>query len=187
MRERPLARRAERIARPARVRIRSRKPCFLWRRRLFGWKVRLLTRGSSAAVGLSLRRLSSGVGLGAMSRIEGRVRSPAAGAHPCSPGPHGAHPYGKRSGTRWRAHGFAVDATRPQNVTGYQAMRSNGARGSKHLLTVSELPVGRVAMATRPRGVRRGCCEAPAPGAKVSGRADQSPVVRYGRVLPRPA
>src|SRR4051794_41494161 len=34
------------IARPARVRIRSRKPCVLDRRRLFGWKVRLLTRYS---------------------------------------------------------------------------------------------------------------------------------------------
>ena len=31
------------IARPARVRIRKRKPCVLARRRLFGWKVRLLT------------------------------------------------------------------------------------------------------------------------------------------------
>ncbi len=40
---RPLRRRAETIARPARVRIRSRKPCTLARRRLFGWKVRLLT------------------------------------------------------------------------------------------------------------------------------------------------
>ncbi len=30
--------------RPARVRMRSRKPCTLWRRRLFGWYVRLLTR-----------------------------------------------------------------------------------------------------------------------------------------------
>jgi hypothetical protein len=40
---RPLARRAARIARPARVRIRSRKPCVLCRRRLFGWNVRLLT------------------------------------------------------------------------------------------------------------------------------------------------
>src|SRR4051812_41808376 len=39
---RPLARRAERIPRPARVRIRARKPCFLARRRLLGWKVRLL-------------------------------------------------------------------------------------------------------------------------------------------------
>ena len=40
---RPLERRAERMARPARVRMRSRKPWVLARRRLFGWKVRLLT------------------------------------------------------------------------------------------------------------------------------------------------
>ena len=39
---RPLARRAARIERPARVRIRKRKPCTLARRRLFGWKVLLL-------------------------------------------------------------------------------------------------------------------------------------------------
>ena len=43
---RPLRRRAARIARPARVRIRRRKPWVLARRRLFGWKVRLLTRVS---------------------------------------------------------------------------------------------------------------------------------------------
>ncbi len=42
-RARPLRRRADRIARPARVRIRRRKPCVLCRRRLLGWKVRLLT------------------------------------------------------------------------------------------------------------------------------------------------
>jgi hypothetical protein len=51
-RVRPLARRAAMIARPARVRIRSRKPCVLARRRLFGWKVRLLTgnlQGRAAA------------------------------------------------------------------------------------------------------------------------------------------
>jgi len=42
--ERPLRRREARIARPARVRIRRRKPWVLARRRLFGWKVRLLTR-----------------------------------------------------------------------------------------------------------------------------------------------
>jgi hypothetical protein len=40
---RPLRRRAARTARPARVRIRSRKPCTFARRRLFGWNVRLLT------------------------------------------------------------------------------------------------------------------------------------------------
>ncbi len=42
-RARPLARRAARIARPARVRILSRKPWVLARRRLLGWKVRLVT------------------------------------------------------------------------------------------------------------------------------------------------
>jgi len=40
---RPLRLRAARTARPARVRMRSRKPCVLARRRLFGWNVRLLT------------------------------------------------------------------------------------------------------------------------------------------------
>jgi hypothetical protein len=41
--ERPLRRRDDMIERPARVRMRRRKPCFLERRRLFGWNVRLLT------------------------------------------------------------------------------------------------------------------------------------------------
>ena len=40
---RPLRRRDATIARPARVRMRSRKPCLRLRRRLFGWYVRLLT------------------------------------------------------------------------------------------------------------------------------------------------
>ncbi len=40
---RPLRRRPARIARPARVDIRRRKPCVRARRRLLGWKVRLLT------------------------------------------------------------------------------------------------------------------------------------------------
>ena len=38
---RPLRRRLDTIERPARVRIRRRKPCTRARRRLFGWKVRL--------------------------------------------------------------------------------------------------------------------------------------------------
>ena len=42
-RVRPLRRRAARMARPARVRMRSRNPCVLARWRLFGWNVRLLT------------------------------------------------------------------------------------------------------------------------------------------------
>lgn len=40
-----MPRRDARIARPARVRMRRRKPWVFARRRLFGWKVRLLTRG----------------------------------------------------------------------------------------------------------------------------------------------
>jgi hypothetical protein len=43
---RPLRRRAARIARPARVRMRRRNPWVRARRRLFGWKVRLLTAES---------------------------------------------------------------------------------------------------------------------------------------------
>jgi hypothetical protein len=43
---RPLRRRAARIARPARVRMRRRNPWVFARRRLFGWKVRLLTTES---------------------------------------------------------------------------------------------------------------------------------------------
>ncbi len=39
---RPLRRRAEMIDRPARVRMRDRKPCLRLRRRLLGWKVRLV-------------------------------------------------------------------------------------------------------------------------------------------------
>ena len=50
---RPFRRRAARMARPARVLMRWRKPWFLARRRLFGWNVRLLTMlafvGSSQA------------------------------------------------------------------------------------------------------------------------------------------
>ena len=52
---RPFERRFDRMARPARVRMRRRKPCFLCRRRLFGWYVRLLTRLAPAA-GLSIKR-----------------------------------------------------------------------------------------------------------------------------------
>lgn len=50
---RPLLRRFVTIARPARVRIRSRKPCTRARRRLFGWKVRL-----PLATAVSLLRLA---------------------------------------------------------------------------------------------------------------------------------
>ena len=49
-RSRPLRLRAARTARPARVRIRSRKPCVFARRRLFGWNVRLLTEAPGKGI-----------------------------------------------------------------------------------------------------------------------------------------
>jgi hypothetical protein len=49
-RSRPLCLRAARTARPARVRIRSRKPCVFARRRLFGWNVRLLTEAPGKGI-----------------------------------------------------------------------------------------------------------------------------------------
>jgi hypothetical protein len=49
-RSRPLRRRDAMIARPARVRMRSRKPWTFARRRLFGWNVRLLTRAPQLQV-----------------------------------------------------------------------------------------------------------------------------------------
>lgn len=45
--ERPLARRVAMIPRPARVRMRTRNPCFFARRRLLGWKVRFVMIVSS--------------------------------------------------------------------------------------------------------------------------------------------
>src|SRR5699024_7663741 len=50
---RPLRRRAPTMLRPARVRIRRRKPCTFERRRLLGWKVRfpLAMAGSSREFG----------------------------------------------------------------------------------------------------------------------------------------
>jgi hypothetical protein len=53
---RPLRRRFAKMARPARVRMRRRKPCLRARRRLFGWYVRLLTSGSSRRGWSHLRR-----------------------------------------------------------------------------------------------------------------------------------
>ncbi len=91
---RPLLRRAARIARPARVRMRSRNPWVRDRRRLFGWKVRLLTVDLP---GNGSPRFSSPPTSGVPATSPG---SPSDGAqnsptprgrpykvtHPCSPG-----------------------------------------------------------------------------------------------------
>ena len=58
-RSRPLRRREAMIARPARVRMRSRKPWTFARRRLFGWNVRLLTRAPQLQVSSVYRNATS--------------------------------------------------------------------------------------------------------------------------------
>jgi hypothetical protein len=65
MRVRPLARRDARTARPPRVAMRARKPCFLARLRTLGWKVRFDMKtpytpgvypfGATAGEGLTVR------------------------------------------------------------------------------------------------------------------------------------
>lgn len=72
---RPLRRRPDTIARPARVRIRNRKPCTRARRRLFGWKVRLplATTFSSLFAVRPLRRFASG---SSAVRPEGGLAAP---------------------------------------------------------------------------------------------------------------
>ena len=73
---RPLRRREDRIARPARVRMRRRNPCTLWRRRLFGWYVRLLT---SDSLRWWVMAVTPGTGRGADSA---RTSLSAGTAHP---------------------------------------------------------------------------------------------------------
>ncbi len=68
-RSRPLCLRAARTARPARVRIRSRKPCVFARRRLFGWNVRLLTEAPGKGILNHARMTTCG------SRISHRLPS----------------------------------------------------------------------------------------------------------------
>jgi hypothetical protein len=78
------------------VRMRRRKPCVLARRRLFGWKVRLLTRfsvGCGCSPTQAMRREAPGMGLGwpmrpqsaSPRRTEAR-RGPASGPWACERG-----------------------------------------------------------------------------------------------------
>jgi hypothetical protein len=85
---RPLRRRAARMARPARVRMRSRNPCVLARRRLFGWNVRLLT-GTPGGKGLDLHRTArAGAGRPVLTS---RFRMGTRGARGSAYGPGIAH------------------------------------------------------------------------------------------------
>ena len=67
---RPLRRRRERIARPCRVLIRRRKPCFFFRRRLFGWYVLFTFLPSLGRVALG--RMAERVGFEPTDRLHGQ-------------------------------------------------------------------------------------------------------------------
>jgi hypothetical protein len=101
-RERPLARRPARIARPARVRMRRRNPWVLARRRLFGWKVRLLTRGLP------------------YDGLERRQRCLRQGGGPMRPAPVGRP---RRNGNQWTA--WTHDNGRRDGSTGSRYVRSS--------------------------------------------------------------
>lgn len=75
---RPLRRRAARIALPARVRMRRRNPWVRARRRLLGWKVRLLTVGSPDTGSPS----TTVPGRRSASRPTGTQNSPTPGGRP---------------------------------------------------------------------------------------------------------
>jgi hypothetical protein len=84
---RPLRRRAERIARPARVRIRRRKPWVFARRRLFGWNVRLVTRVSNC---LSRGPRDECVRPGPCAELDCSTHAPRAWANAAQGAPAGA-------------------------------------------------------------------------------------------------
>ena len=96
---RPLRRRPARIARPARVRIRRRKPWVFARRRLFGWNVRLVTslsnyfgeahRPGTSGAGLLLR-LTTRCAHRAPARRAGTTQEPSTTAAPRYAGHRGS-------------------------------------------------------------------------------------------------
>jgi hypothetical protein len=137
-----LRRRAEMIARPARVRIRSRKPCVLARRRLFGWKVRLLTVRLHQSVQLGVSRTwSRGCDLQRALTV-GRHGRPPAGRLPKRnngtdrPGPGSNRPSACPNGPHYDEHPATI-----------------GRHAGSHCRRPAALLVSRT---VSPRGVTRG-------------------------------
>src|SRR6476620_8174792 len=88
---RPLRRRAARMLRPARVRIRRRNPWVLARRRLFGWKVRLLTMFLSSGGGPKARVVEEPVAFGCHRKpmtFAGKQRPHGRGSQACEKQPN---------------------------------------------------------------------------------------------------
>jgi hypothetical protein len=131
---RPLRRRAEMIARPARVRMRTRKPCVFARRRLFGWNVRLLTS--------ELQKLSCGSK--ATSRDgRGRTALPRPGIRSWWTPTTITHP------REARGHATAV-AVKPSHGTGTRGRGSNQVAGGTATFSEAYGTSSRPASTTRP-------------------------------------
>jgi hypothetical protein len=92
-----LRRRDDRMERPARVRIRRRKPWVLCRRRLFGWNVRLLT-DSLHSRGWAERSDHRGDHVGHFGRPAPRTNDPCGLSWTCGTGRRRFRP---ANGTRW--------------------------------------------------------------------------------------
>lgn len=125
--ERPLRRRAARMARPARVLMRARKPWFLARRRLLGWKVRLLTtvffrsslhatRGDTDSHGSPSASGSGGWGSGRPTAAEGLRVSAAIGS-----------PRSKK-----RGHAKTADWPNIKGTAARESRSNRGLRGRAH-------------------------------------------------------
>ena len=146
------------IARPARVRIRSRKPWVLDRRRLFGWNVRLLTRYShyndvgGRAPGHEHARGADG---------DGRSRTPVAPGSCSEPGRTAACTAGPAADSAQHSRGTTTPGGRP-DPTGQAPPQGPRTAGP----TRRDVPPGRcravdraVSVAVVPRrttGFRRG-------------------------------
>ena len=132
-RARPLPRRAARIARPARVRIRSRNPWVLARRRLLGWKVRLplLTSGSPGAHCKQVWWCPLPHSHGRRTERPHRTRVVGAGSHT------GTHWHGRAKTPATSGRPFESTQPRAGSQIGRQATPSGDRRG-----TEGESPVG---------------------------------------------
>ena len=94
-----MRRRFDTIARPARVRIRSRKPCTRARRRLFGWKVRLPLATAFSSLSLAQVFEPSAHHASRLRSFADRSEvSPAAGRRGPQSHRAGSQPYRRRSG-----------------------------------------------------------------------------------------
>ncbi len=111
---RPLRRRAARMARPARVRIRSRKPWVRLRRRLLGWKVRLLTGGlpHSEDDCSKMTVATTPTGNGGVGRIAGSQRRPPNGTGTDQVGQTRRRARRSRTARNSRTRRAVVEATR---------------------------------------------------------------------------